>query len=177
VDIRTARLGGRPVNRGDLDYVVSMDTNWSVQKTLFGKLSGRVESQQRLERWVRIWETQGFGFWIFSNTRGEVIGHAGIFNSPREEGSIEVGYALKPAHWGKGYAMEMAMVSLDVAFVTFALPRIIAIAAPENIASRRVLEKCGMALDREFVSTQSLPSVRYSAARNDWIRWRSQASP
>ncbi|MEO5947452.1 MAG: GNAT family N-acetyltransferase, partial [Chitinophagaceae bacterium] len=46
--------------------------------------------------------------------------------------------------WGKGYATEASFASLNYGFNKLRLPRIVGRAMPQNIASLRVLEKCGM---------------------------------
>jgi [ribosomal protein S5]-alanine N-acetyltransferase len=73
-----------------------------------------------------------------------VIGGARLWiESPQHrEGSI--GYTLAQANWGQGYATEVATGLLHFGFETLGLHRIHAIVEPENVASRRVLEKVGM---------------------------------
>ena len=57
---------------------------------------------------------------------------------------IEIGYILKPSAWGKGYATEAAKRLLKFAFEETSLEELVATIDPENTASRRVLEKCGL---------------------------------
>ena len=52
--------------------------------------------------------------------------------------------AFLKEHWGHGYATESARASLDWGFDELALERIVAVALESNVASRRVLEKCGL---------------------------------
>jgi len=74
----------------------------------------------------------------------------GFFNDVEIcDGTMELGYVIAPAHWGRGYATEMLRALLDE------LPRsgyreIITGAFAENPASIRVMEKAGMSrLERE----------------------------
>ena len=63
-----------------------------------------------------------------------------------EEGpEVEVAYQFARAAWGKGYATEAARALLDHGFGALGLTRVIGITSPQNLASRRVLEKIGMA--------------------------------
>jgi RimJ/RimL family protein N-acetyltransferase len=64
------------------------------------------------------------------------------FDPNRNE--IDLGYRFGTKFWGKGYATEAAFASLRYGFNKLQLPRIIGRVLPENIASVRVLEKCGM---------------------------------
>ena len=57
---------------------------------------------------------------------------------------IEVGYHLARAFWGRGYATEAARACLRYGFEQLKLERIVAVVRPENVASRRVLEKSGL---------------------------------
>jgi ribosomal-protein-alanine N-acetyltransferase len=166
--ITTQRLVGSRVRESDLPYIVAIDVDPEVQKTLFGRIFTLDESRARLERWMEHWSLHGFGFWVFRDVQGEPVGHAGLFHSPRDKGSVEVGYALPPAHWNQGYATEMTLAALKVGFENLRLPRIIAIAQPTNSASRRVMEKCGLRFDREFLQPEDGPSVLYAVERSSW---------
>jgi [ribosomal protein S5]-alanine N-acetyltransferase len=77
---------------------------------------------------------------------------------------IEVGYRFLKEHWGHGYATESAQASIDFAFDEVGLDRIVAVALETNIASRRVLEKCGL---REIGLTHvhGLEHVKYEIHR------------
>jgi len=57
---------------------------------------------------------------------------------------IEVGYHLARAFWGRGYATEAARACVRFGFEQLNLERIVAVVQPANVASRRVLEKCGL---------------------------------
>ena len=135
------------MNDADLPYVLETDGDIRVQKTLSGHVQTAEQSRARLRRWMQMWDEHGLGFWIFTNRAGDTVGHGGVFPSPREPGEIEVGYALKPLFWGRGYATEITRVSLEVAFERLGLERIIGIAQVGNAPSRRVMEKCGMTLE------------------------------
>ena len=54
-----------------------------------------------------------------------------------------LGYFIRPDLWNRGLATEAAMAALDFIFAGNAC-RVSAACLAENLASRRVLEKCGM---------------------------------
>ena len=145
-----------------------IDSDFQIQKTLFGRLATVDESKQRLERWLGLWEKQGIGFWLFSNADGILVGHAGLFPSPQNADAIEIGYTVKPAFWGRGYATEMARAVVDVAFADLTLDAVVANAMPENNASRRVLQRIGFSLVGETLYRDEFPSVEYRMERVDW---------
>ena len=105
-----------------------------------------------------------FGFGMCSvELDGETIGAAGLQHL--ESGpEIEVGYRFLKTHWGNGYATECALASLDWGFDDLGLERIVAVALETNLASRRVLEKCGMA-EIGLTHVYGLEHVKYELAR------------
>ena len=167
--LQTARLHGRAVTNADLAYVVEIDSDWQIQKTLFGTLSTAAESEARLARWVEMWTHHGLGFWLFTDGGGKAIGHGGLFPSRHNDDWIEVGYALKPAYWNLGYATEIASAALRIGFESLRLQKIVAVAHAKNIASRRVMEKCGLRFEEEFLYREQWPSVLYGADRESWL--------
>jgi ribosomal-protein-alanine N-acetyltransferase len=75
---------------------------------------------------------------------GALIGHVGL--SPLDgdfEGDIEVGFAIAEEYQRRGLAVEAVTAACRWAFGEFGLPRILAIAARSNHASRKVLARAG----------------------------------
>ncbi len=106
------------------------------------------------------WEQHGFGPWVvIGKADDRLIGHAGLRYWP-DSTEVEVLYALTPSAWGQGLATEATRASLHYGFDTLNLERIMAAVFAENVASRRVLEKCGMREVRRF-TWRELELVRY----------------
>ena len=64
-----------------------------------------------------------------------------------ENGIIEIGYAINPEYWGRGYATEAFKGAIQYLFENgYSVIR--AGIFEDNIASRRVLEKCGLKLTK-----------------------------
>jgi RimJ/RimL family protein N-acetyltransferase len=68
----------------------------------------------------------------------ELVGHVGL--SPTR-GSVEIGYAIEDAQQGRGFASEAVRAMTEWALRD--LPEVLGIVAPDNLASRRVLDKAG----------------------------------
>lgn len=97
----------------------------------------------------------------------EFIGWCGLKARP-ERDEIDLGYRFMQKAWGKGFATEAAFASLNYGFEKLGIPRIVGRAMPQNIASLRVLEKCGMQdLGDEIVDDH--PARTYEAF-NPFIR-------
>lgn len=56
----------------------------------------------------------------------------------------EVGWALDPAHGGRGFATEAVAELLRVCFEELGLRRVVAHCFADNVASRRLMERLGM---------------------------------
>ena len=93
---------------------------------------------------------------VFTQTDDTFIGQAGMSLFPVRYRRSSIFYNLVPAHWGQGYASEVAHALVRFGFDTLHLHRIEAGVAVENAASVRVLEKVGMT--REGVSRKILPT-------------------
>lgn len=156
----TARLQARRIGAHHLAYVILMDTDPVVQRTIYRTISTRAESEARLERWLQEERETNMGFWIFS-LHGEDIGHGGLFRSSRILGEVELGYALRPPFWGKGYATEMARALIDTVARPLGLQRLVALTYPGNVESQHVLEKCGFTPDGAHVAADGSESPRY----------------
>ena len=106
------------------------------------------------------WQKHGYGNWGILPVGGdEIIGWAGLQYLP-ELDETEVGFLLDRPFWGKGYATEVALASLGFGFENINLDHIIALVHPENLASQRVIKKCGMTY-LETLSLWGIELMRY----------------
>jgi ribosomal-protein-alanine N-acetyltransferase len=115
---------------------------------------------------IEHWERYGFGPWLLRDRAGgEMVGRGGLKHTTVSGvDEVEIGWTIHPGRWGEGLATEMARESVQTAFDVLGLEEVIAYTATDNIASWRVMEKAGMAFDREIVAV-GLPHVLYRARR------------
>ncbi len=147
--IETERLLMRAPARDDLPALIQMRSDEDVARYLGGPTMQSPEAiSKRMEFYLGCHERYGFAMGaLLSKAGGEMIGWGGL--QPLEEtGEIEVGYSFAKAHWGRGYATETAAAWLRYGFERAGLARIVAVASPENTASRRVMEKLGMKYEK-----------------------------
>lgn len=79
------------------------------------------------------------------------IVEASYFNPQLADPSdIELGYRLRKAAWGKGYATEGAKALIAKGFSELGIQRVLAIASALNFASIRVMEKVGLKLYKKL---------------------------
>lgn len=97
---------------------------------------------------VKSYERNGFGLYLVAlKDTNESIGMCGLI---RREGleDVDIGYALFPKFWSKGYAVEAALAVKEYARDVIGLKRIVAIVDPANDSSIRVLEKLGLKFEQ-----------------------------
>ena len=75
-----------------------------------------------------------------------------LFFAPHHDGrDVEISYLFAPPHWGRGLATEAVGALLDRLHRELGLARVVAEIRAANGASRRVLEKVGMAAERRLI--------------------------
>jgi ribosomal-protein-alanine N-acetyltransferase len=166
--IETDRLLMRPVTRDDLPVLLRFRADPEVSRYLGGpEMSTPEFVAKRLEFYLDCHRRYGFGMCaLLRKDDREMIGWSGI--QPLEDsGEIEVGYGFDRPFWGRGYATEAANAFLRYGFETANLQRIVAVASPENTASRHVMEKLGMRYERNARHYNS-DCVFYAIAREEF---------
>ncbi len=120
------------------------------------------------------WERFGFGLWLLRERQtGEMVGRGGLQHTyVAGVQGIEAGWAIVPERWGQGLATELAMTCIEVAFNDLDLPEVVAFALPDNIGSRRVMEKSGFSYVRPVIHV-GLPHVLYRRRREPISRTSS----
>jgi RimJ/RimL family protein N-acetyltransferase len=170
--LATDRLLLRPFGPGDAEaharlYDDPEVTRWLGDGPWHGE-AARARSRRTLERFAEQWAAHGWGVWAISDrATGEVMGQCGLRHlqlAPGTPAEVEVLYALERRHWGRGLASEAARAALGHGFGVLTLPRIVAVARPDNHASRAVLEKIGLVFEREL-SLLGKPAVCYAQSR------------
>ncbi|MDZ8032049.1 MULTISPECIES: GNAT family N-acetyltransferase [unclassified Nostoc] len=91
----------------------------------------------------------GTGAWaIVEKESTTIVGTILLKQLPDKDGlptqDYEVGWELRRASWGKGYATEAGRVMLNYGFSVLNLPVIYAVVKPENHGSIRVTKRLGM---------------------------------
>jgi [ribosomal protein S5]-alanine N-acetyltransferase len=93
---------------------------------------------------VASYAKNGFGLClVVLKETGESIGMCGLIRREYLE-DVDIGYALLPRFWSKGYASEAARAVKKYARDVVGLKRMVAIVDPANEGSIRVLEKLGL---------------------------------
>jgi ribosomal-protein-alanine N-acetyltransferase len=112
-----------------------------------------VRTVEQAETYLRkgpldMYRSHGHGLYLVELREGAVpLGICGLIRRPALE-DVDIGFAFKPEHWGKGYAYEAAAATLEHGRRDLGLARIVAIVAEGNEPSARLCEKLGLRYER-----------------------------
>lgn len=109
------------------------------------------------------YERFGFGLLLVARKdTGEPIGICGLLKREWLE-DVDLGFALRPPFWGRGYAFEAAAAVLAYARATLGRRRLVAITSLDNEPSIQLLGKLGFRLERVARFTEGGEELRLFA--------------
>ncbi|MFK7806627.1 MAG: GNAT family N-acetyltransferase [Saprospiraceae bacterium] len=154
--INTSRLYLRPFQITDAEALFQLDSDPEVLRYLHEKPKESVdEVKERILAVQLDYKKYGVGrLAIIHKETGAFIGWSGlkfITESINEHSDFyDVGYRLLKEHWGKGYATEAALASVQYGFEKLNLKTIYAMADIKNAGSNNILTKIGMTKVTQF---------------------------
>lgn len=168
--LETERLLLRQFCESDLDAYAEMSADTEVMRYLgTGQPLTRAEAWRSMATILGHWQLRGYGQWaVVEKASGAMIGRVGCWQ-PEGWIDFEVGWTLRRAFWGKGYATEAASASVDFAFETLNRPYLISLIVPENQRSIRVAERLGERYMGSGEVRGQTVSI-YHLDRADWLK-------
>jgi [ribosomal protein S5]-alanine N-acetyltransferase len=173
--LHSARLGLRPVTSADADALFALHSSASVLRYWD---SPPWSDRARAPRFITACremaeEGSGARLAIDRVSDGVFLGWCSLTGWNPDHRSARMGYCLREAAWGHGYATEAARAVLQWAFDTLDLNRVQAETDTRNVASARVLEKLGFVREgtlREdcVVDGEVSDSWVYGLIRREW---------
>lgn len=150
--LTTERLKLRLFTMNDIEDLFAITNETDIFRYFPTKIGWTIEKTERsIFHQIQHWDKYGYGqLAVTLADSGQLMGWCGLEFLP-ETNETEVGYLLSKAFWGKGYATEAAKVSVKFGIENIGLKEIIGLTDPENIASQKVLQKCGMTFTRRQV--------------------------
>jgi RimJ/RimL family protein N-acetyltransferase len=173
--LETERLLLEPLDASRLDEFVALTADPETMRYWApgGPFEREVARQNFFVSLARLRE-HGFGRrWIVARENGVGLGFSDTkyFGESCDDVSpdeVEIGWMLARAAWGQGYATEAGGAVRDEAFERLELDSIVAVHHPANAASGRVMEKLGMAFERNVVARTGCPFRLYRLTRGQW---------
>jgi RimJ/RimL family protein N-acetyltransferase len=163
--LRTERLILRPRSLEDTDASVRMDQEPEVTRYVSGPWSDPVAHRAFVEQRTLGPYPDGLGYWTVStiDRPDEFLGWVLLIPLDATGPEIEIGWRLRPAFWGRGYATEAARAVLRHGFDQLGLDAVVAEIDADNAASITVAERIGMKRGISAVS-ESREWVRYTVS-------------
>ena len=156
--LESARLTLRQFTAADAENLVRLDSDPEVMRYLSdGAPTPRaVIENEILPRFMDYdVDAPAFGFWAaIERSTDDFLGWFSFRPAQETPKVVALGYRLRRAAWGKGYATEGVRTLIDLSFTELGIQRVVATTYEENLASRRVMEKAGMTLVRRFRITE-----------------------
>ena len=128
----------------DLDAYAAMCADADVMRYLGdGKPLTRPDAWRQIAMILGHWQLRGYGLLALEERgTGALVGRAGFFE-PEGWPGFELGWMLRRASWGQGYATEAARRLLRHAFTDMGRERVISLIRAANAPSIRVAERLG----------------------------------
>ena len=180
VFLETERLALRRFTEEDVDLLVELDGDPEVMRYVTGGIrTSREEIETEvLPAFLAYYERyDGYGFWAaVEKSSGAFVGWFHFRPAdPADPDEVELGYRLRRAAWGKGYATEGARALVEKGFAELGVRRVVASTLVVHDASRRVLENAGLRFVRIFhadwpyaIEGDEHGDVEYALDRSEW---------
>lgn len=179
--IETARLVLRRFDPRDWETLARFYADDQVMRHMLpGRGLPRTQAQERAKSNIHNfndhWDRRGYGVWaVQDRASGRLIGQCGLRWIPEAE-QTELLYLLAKTAWGRGLASEAGQAALRFGFETANFERLIALTAPENRGSQRVLNKLGFSYTgdgpiwEKTVSWFNLPRETWNAMQTESVQ-------
>ncbi|WP_394132855.1 GNAT family N-acetyltransferase [Shewanella maritima] len=163
INLFSERLLIRPLKESDWHSVLSLQSSQIVNQFIRD-----IEDEQiiraKFEQRMQLPEFDS-GDWyslaIESLNTGEFIGITGFYCQDVNSKRVEVGYMISPTFFGQGYASESLQTVIDWGLHQFEVRKFVAQCCKQNVASQRVLQKCGFSLEGELVENTVINNKIY----------------
>jgi RimJ/RimL family protein N-acetyltransferase len=145
--LTTGRLLLRRWRDADRIPFQSVNADPRVMEFMPGLLTAK-QSDEMIDRIELHFERHGFGLFAAELLENKtLLGFIGLsipgFDAPFMP-AVEIGWRLSADNWGRGLATEGAQAVVHHAFEGIGLTGLVSFTVPENLRSRRVMEKLGM---------------------------------
>jgi RimJ/RimL family protein N-acetyltransferase len=178
--LETDRLTLRQFTEDDVDNLFELNNDPAVMRYLTGgKPTPReVIRDEIIPFHLGVYDRHDrLGTWAADSARtGEFLGWFHFRPGPDGDlTNIDLGYRLRRPAWNQGYATEGSRALISMGFTDLGVRRVFAHTLAVNTASRRVMEKCGLALVRttgyegpDTIDGAEHGEVEYALTKPEW---------
>lgn len=148
-NLQTERLLLRPFTIDDAEFILTLLNEPSFLRYIGDKKVRNLDGARQyiLNGPVASYERHGFGLCLVELRKSHTpIGMCGLLKRD-ELPDPDIGFALLPDFWSKGFALEASTAVLDDARERLKLERILAITSVDNDASIDLLQRLGFTFE------------------------------
>ncbi|MGH4120333.1 GNAT family N-acetyltransferase [Clostridium sp.] len=181
--IETQRLILRQFKEKD---AADMFNNWASDDEVTRYVSWQTHSdievsKKTLKMWIDEYSNrENYNWAIEIKENGSVVGSIVIFNIDNNIENCEIGYCTSKAFWNKGITTEAFSAVINFAFKEVGFERITGRHNVDNLASGRVMEKCGLKYEGTLrkihrMNTGSLVDCKYySILKGEYVKLNTE---
>ena len=177
--IETQRLILRLPRPEDFDRYAEMHADEETARHIGGAMP-RAAGWRKFLQMPGAWAMQGYAmFSVVEKSSGKWIGQVGPWQ-PEGWPGTEVGWAFHRDSWGKGYAREGAIATVDWAFANLGWTEVIHSINPENTASQALAKRLGSRILRQATLPPPYETVTldiWGQSREGWFARRKELTP
>lgn len=142
----------REMVEADAHAILKMRSNVEVMRYLDREPAKSLEDALEYIKKIQFGISSNSGItWAIADAETDLlVGTIGFWRIDVEHYRGEIGYMLQPEHQGKGLMQEAMELALDYAFTQLKLHSIEANVNPDNLASKKILERNGFVQEAYF---------------------------
>lgn len=174
-EFETDQLRLRKIYPSDAKNIFLIRSNDDVMKFMdVARHNSKIDSEKLIRAIEDSYKNKtGINWAIIEKDSNYFVGYIGFIRIFSEHCRAEIGYALKPEYWGKGYMFETINKIVRFGFKEMNLHSIEANVNPLNERSQKVLERVGFKKEAYFRENylfdgKFLDSVIYSLLEKDF---------
>ena len=175
--LESERLLFREIKLNDAKDLFIIRSNDEVMKFMDTKRLESLEDTEKLIKSINESFTNetGINWSVVEKSSNKMIGYFGYWRIIHEHCRAEIGYALHPEYWKKGYMIETMKSLINVGFHKIKLHSIEANVNPNNSSSIKLLEKIGFRKEAYFRENflfdgKFLDSIIYSLLEKNFVQ-------
>jgi RimJ/RimL family protein N-acetyltransferase len=171
--LETTRLWLRPYLETDVEDAVRVLGDAQTM-SFYARPYSTDEVLALIRKSMETYRLHRFGlFAVVERSTGDYVGDCGItIQEVDGRNEHEVGYRIGRRHWGQGYAVEAGQAVVKYGFEALGLNRLCSYMASDHHQSRRVAEKLGMVLEKQYHNARNRGYLTcvYAISRDDHQR-------
>ena len=162
IRLETERLVLREILPGDAEFVLELLNEPSFLQFIGDRQVRTVDDALRYIAAgpAASYAANGFGLLLVERREdGAALGICGLLKRDTLP-DVDIGFAFRPAHWGRGYAREAASATLEWARDVLGMNRLVAITSPDNTPSMALLGRLGFTFEGWVRLADDEPEIR-----------------